>query len=136
MKKLSLTLLISIILLFLCPSFSEAQPRTKYNPCDPRYTYGIRPNCVNAAGVIIDTFNDLAKLGAEKELLSELLNQSRQRFFKEYPNGPHRAEAETDFAKLLFQKDMFYLSLAYFLAAKGMEINRENLSKLDSFLGF
>jgi len=54
----------------------------------------------------------LAELGVRIE-------EARQRFFKAYPNGPGRAQAEEEFASLLLEKDIYFAKMDLLLAPRG-----------------
>lgn len=123
------------LLLLLSLSVTTLGQGRRYNPCDPRYAYGIRPPCATIAGTAAKILSDLTKLRGEKLKFNNQIEQARQRFFKEYPNGPNRAEAQREFAHLLFQKDFWLFYLAFQAGGGETYGSKEASIALDKFTG-
>jgi hypothetical protein len=86
-------------------------------PCDPRATLGrsfLSPPCKRSLDYALEALDQLGKAAAAKAELSRQIEAARQRFFRSYPNGPDRVQAEAAFASLLTQKDLYYLYLSLY----------------------
>lgn len=108
----------SLLLLLLCSLTALAQRPNRIPPCGPLTQY--QPCTATVWQALGDAINSME--GANAARLAELevrIEEARQRFFKVYPNGSGRAQAEEEFASLLLEKDMYLCNVDLFNSRQG-----------------
>jgi len=84
---------------------------------------------------VVEALDSLAELGANKIDLSIKIEQARQRFFREYPNGANRTQAEVEFTKLLIEKDLWYFFIAFQTGGGGTFKSVQDARAMDQLFG-